>query len=61
MEQTFANNPLGVDFDPEELCAAIERGESESKLKQQNDRRTRNKPEDLMEVVAKMNTAQTGV
>ena len=29
----FAENALGADFDPEELCAEVERGEDEEKLK----------------------------
>ncbi len=29
----FAENALGADFDPEELCAKVERGEDEEKLK----------------------------
>lgn len=29
----FAENALGADFDPEDLCAAVERGEDENALK----------------------------
>ena len=29
----FGENALGTDFDPEELCAAVDRGEDEAKLK----------------------------
>ena len=29
----FAENAIGTDFDPEELCAAVDRGEDEAKLK----------------------------
>lgn len=31
--EAFAENALGEDFDPEDLCAAVERGEDEQKLK----------------------------
>jgi hypothetical protein len=61
MKKTFDINPYGIDFDPEELCAAIDRGVPEAKLKEQNDRSVRNKPEDMMELVAKMNAANPGV
>ena len=33
----YAENVLGADFDPEDLCAAIERGESEEWLKMPKD------------------------
>ncbi|KAH7131831.1 Glyoxalase/Bleomycin resistance protein/Dihydroxybiphenyl dioxygenase [Dendryphion nanum] len=33
MGQKFAENPIGTDFDPEELIARIQKGEAESELK----------------------------
>ena len=32
--EAFAENALGADFDPEELCAAVERGDDDTALKQ---------------------------
>ena len=29
----FSENPLGTDFDPEDLVAAVERGDDQNKLK----------------------------
>ena len=33
----FAKSPLGVDFDPEDLCRAVENGEDEQALKKRKD------------------------
>ena len=39
----FAKNPLGVDFDPEDLCRAVENGEDEQALKKRKDIGPRNR------------------
>jgi len=34
---TFEENPIGVDFDPDELCKRIDSGESEESIKKRAD------------------------
>lgn len=55
----FAENALGADFDPEELCAAVERGEDEDKLKTRDNVGPRG-PEDAPKVLAKILDATVG-
>ena len=55
----FEENALGVDFDPEELCAAVERGEDEEVLKKRKDVGPRG-AEELAKVLAKVQEATVG-
>lgn len=55
----FTENSVGTDFDPEELCAAIERGEDEAALKVRREIGPRG-PEDIPRVLEKINTASVG-
>jgi hypothetical protein len=56
----YAENPLGVDFDPEELCAAVDRGEAEEKLKEYKGTGPRGL-EEATELFERMRNAKTGV
>jgi hypothetical protein len=60
MSAAFAENPLGVDYDPEELCAAVERGEDEAKLKEYRPYGPRS-PEDGLKAVNSVLAAPVGV
>lgn len=55
----FNENPLGTDFDPEELCAAVERGEDEDKLKVRKEMGPRG-PEAISGIMAKMMSGTVG-
>ena len=55
----FGENPLGTDFDPEELCAAVERGEDDTKLKMRKEIGPRG-PEDIPNIMAGINAAPVG-
>lgn len=55
----FAENALGTDFDPEELCAAIDRGEDETKLKVRKEIGPRG-PEDAPAALEKIRSATVG-
>lgn len=55
----FAENALGEDFDPEDLCAAVERGEDEQKLKTRKNVGPRG-AEDMPKVMAKMAEGKVG-
>ena len=50
---------IGTDFDPEDLCAAVERGEDDSKLKIRKEVGPRG-PEDIPKIYAKINAAPVG-
>ena len=56
----YAENVLGADFDPEALCAAIDRGENENGLKMPKDVGPRN-PEDVAKFFEKVRMAPTGM
>ena len=55
----FGENALGTDYDPEELCAAIDRGEDESKLKIRKEIGPRG-AEEAPKVLAKIQSATVG-
>lgn len=55
----FAENALGTDFDPEELCAAVERDEDEAKLKMRKEVGPRG-PEEAPIALAKIREATVG-
>lgn len=55
----FGENALGADFDPEELCAAVERGEDEAMLKKRKNVGPRG-AEEAPEVFAKVHNATVG-
>ncbi len=55
----FTENPLGTDFDPEELCAAVERGDDDSALKVRKEIGPRGE-EAIPEIMAKIETAKVG-
>ena len=55
----FNENPLGADFDPEDLCAAVERGDDESKLKVRKEVGPRG-PDAIPDIMAKMMSGTTG-
>ena len=55
----FEENALGADFDPEELCAAVERGEDEEMLKKRKDVGPRG-AEEAPVVLAKIGDATVG-
>lgn len=55
----FAENALGADFDPEELCAAVDRGEDEEKLKTRKNVGPRG-AEEAPVVLAKIYEAKVG-
>lgn len=55
----FAENALGADFDPEELCAAVERGDDETALKKRKNVGPRG-PEEAPKVLAKVMEAKVG-
>ena len=50
---------LGADFDPEELCAAVERGEDESMLKVRKNVGPRG-AEDVPKILAQVQNAPVG-
>ncbi|KAK4890556.1 hypothetical protein LTR27_010718 [Elasticomyces elasticus] len=56
----FAQNPLGTDFEPEELCKAVDGGGSEVELRVRREIGARGSPEDFMDIMAKMATAKVG-
>ncbi|KAK5164985.1 uncharacterized protein LTR77_009650 [Saxophila tyrrhenica] len=58
--EMFARNAFGADFDPEELCAALDRGESEAELKVLKDVGPRGL-EEGPKIEAMMRTATVGV
>ena len=49
----------GADFDPEELCAAVERGESDAELKIRKEVGPRG-PADIPKIYASINAAPVG-
>lgn len=51
--------PLGTDFDPEELCAAVERGDDDKMLKARREVGPRG-PEDIPKIYASINSAPVG-
>ena len=53
-------NPIGTDFDPEELCKLVEAGEDEEKLKVRKSIGARGTPEDMLGIMAKMASAKAG-
>ena len=55
----FGENALGTDFDPEELCAAVDRGEDETKLKTRKEVGPRG-PEEAPVVLAKIQSGTVG-
>jgi hypothetical protein len=55
----FEENALGADFDPEELCAAVERGEDEEMLKKRKNVGPRG-AEEAPAVLAKIGEATVG-
>jgi len=55
----FTENSVGTDFDPEELCAAVERGEDDATLKVRRETGLRG-PEDIPTVLEMINTASVG-
>ena len=55
----FEENSLGVDIDPEELCAAIERGEDEAELKKYKTAGPRG-PEDIPNIFESIRAAPVG-
>ena len=55
----FAENALGADFDPEDLCAAVERGEDENALKKRKNVGRRG-PEEAPVVLAKVMEGKVG-
>ena len=55
----FAENALGTDFDPEELCVSVEHGEEETKLKMRKEIGRRG-PEEAPVVLAKIQNATVG-
>ena len=55
----FEENALGADFDPEELCAAVERGEDEEMLKRRKNVGPRG-AEEAPKVLAKITEATVG-
>ena len=55
----FAENALGVDYDPEELCAAVDRGEDDTKLKLRKHDGPRG-AEDVPVIMAKIHAAPVG-
>ncbi|KAK3670061.1 hypothetical protein LTR78_010092 [Recurvomyces mirabilis] len=61
MMASFERNPLGVDFDIEELCRKVERGEDEGELKRPKVEIVRNRPEDLVRAARLMQQGTTGL
>ena len=55
----FAENALGTDFDPEELCAAVDRGDDEALLKIRKEVGPRG-AEEAPVVLAKIQNAPVG-
>lgn len=55
----FAENALGADFDPEDLCAAVERGEDETALKKRKNVGPRG-AEEAPKVLAKITEGRVG-
>jgi hypothetical protein len=58
--ELFGKNAMGADFDPEELCAAIDRGEDEAALKMPKDVGPRG-AEEGHDLLARMRKATVGV
>lgn len=56
---TLTHTFLGTDFDPEELCAAVERGENDAMLKTRTEVGPRG-PEDIPKIYASINSAPVG-
>lgn len=57
----FERNNLGTDFDPEELCAAVERGEDEESLKVQKESGPRDGEKEFPGLMAKVLAAPVGI
>ena len=57
----FGINPIGTDFDPEELCRAVEAGEDDRKLKVRESIGARGSPEDMEVIMEKWASAKVGV
>ena len=55
----FTENSVGTDFDPEELCAAVERGEDEAARKVRKEIGRRG-PEEIPTILARINAAPVG-
>lgn len=55
----FSSLSIGTDFDPEELCAAVEKGEDDAKLKTRTEVGPRG-PEDIPKIYASINAAPVG-
>ena len=55
----FTENSVGTDFDPEELCAAVERGEDEAALKVRKEIGPRG-PQEIPTILARINAASIG-
>lgn len=55
----FSQNSLGTDFDPEEFCAAVERGEDDAKLKIRKEIGPRGL-EEIPKIIASINAAPVG-
>ena len=59
MSQAFADNALGVDFDPEDLCRRVDAGEDDASIKTRPNIGTRSL-EDVPKITAMMKTSKTG-
>ena len=55
----FEENALGADFDPEDLCAAVDRGEDDATLKIRNNVGPRG-AEAIPDIMERLNAAPVG-
>lgn len=56
----FTENSLGTEFDPEDLCAAVERGDDDAALKKRKEIGPRNFMQAFPDIMARLNAAPVG-